>query len=400
MRYRYQAMTSSGAIVEDTIDADSRDEAADALRRQGSMLMQLVAESPSPAAAVVVDAAQRMKERELLLFTRQMKMLLESGSALVTALEAIERQTQRPAAQALIRQVREHVERGGTLSEALAAHPRTFSPVYCSLVGAGEATATLPDVFSRLSDLLQRQQAARKALLGAMAYPAFLTVLSIVVMVVLLTFVVPRFRMLFENLNRPLPYTTVLMFDISSALLTYWPVLVGAFVAVVVGIVLAFRTPWVRNRMWMLLFDVPLLGRVLARFELVRVLRVWSAMLRSNVALLDTIVQSKLAITNPVFRDVLDQLQDSVSAGGHVGDALARARHVDPVIASAVATGEENGRLADAVTFVTEWMDDDNVQLLATLTRIAEPALLALMGLAVGCVSATLFMPLFDMATM
>ncbi len=400
MRYRYQAMTNAGAIVEDVIEADSRSEAAETLRRQGTMLMQLSAEGDAAPPEALPTEPGRMKDRELLLFTRQMKMLLESGSALVPALEAVSRQAQRPAAARLIRQIREDVERGVTLSEALAAHPYTFPPIYSSLVGAGEATATLPEIFARLSDLLQRQQATRKALLGAMAYPAFLSVLSCVVMVVLLTFVVPRFRQLFESLHRPLPYTTVLMFKLSNAMLAYWPLLAGGLIAAIVGVVLAFRTPWVRNRLWTLLFDVPLLGRILARFQLVRVLWIWSAMLRSNVALLDTIVQSKLAITNPVFREVLDRLEEAVSAGGHIGDALTRSKHVDPVIASAITTGEENGRLADAVTFVTEWMDSDNMQILATLVRIAEPALLALMGLAVGCVSAALFMPLFDMATM
>ena len=129
-------------------------------------------------------------------------------------------------------------------------------------------------------------------------------------------------------------------------------------------------------------------------------LRIWSAMLRCNVGLLETITQSRNASGSQVFRQVLDDLEESVESGEHIGAALARSKHIDPIIASAVMTGEQNGRLSDAVEFVTDWLEEDNRQMLTNLTRIAEPALLAVMGLGVGCVSATLFMPLFDMATM
>lgn len=394
-------MTSSGATVENTIDADTQAEAADALRRDGAMLLRMsVDHGAVEKASSGSRRPGRLKARELLLFTRQMKMLLESGSALVPALEAIQKQADRPAMRETVRKLQEHVEGGGTLCDALAAHPRTFSPVYCSMVGAGEATATLPEAFERLSELTMRQQVARKALMGAMTYPAFLITLCTAVMIVLLTFVVPRFRMLFENLNRPLPYTTELMFKFSEALLAYWPAALGAVLVLGVGVVLAFRTQAVKDRMRTLLFEMPVVGRVLARFEFMHVLRIWSAMLRSNVGLLETIAQSKNASSNPVFRRVLDRLEEAVASGGHIGASLAESKHIDPIIASAVATGEENGRLSDAVEFVTDWLEEDNVQMLATLTRIAEPALLSVMGIAVGCVSAALFMPLFDMATM
>lgn len=400
MRFRYQALTISGETVEATLDADTKAEAADLLRRDGKTLLRLNVDNSPVSEKRIARSHQRLKPRELLLLTKQMKMLLESGSALVPALEAVERQSERAEMKTLIQGLRSRVEGGGTLKDGLGAYPQTFSVVYCAMVGAGEATATLPVAFDRLSDLTSRQLTVRKALLGALAYPAFLSVLCVSVMVVLLAFVVPRFRMLFENLNRPVPYSTQLMFEVSQALLTYWPAILAAGLAAVAGVVLALRSASVRERIQATLFDLPIIGRVMARFEFMGVLRVWSAMLRSNVGLLETIAQSKHASSNQVFRRVLDELEECVQAGGHIGASLSQSKHIDPIIASAVSTGEENGRLPDAVEFVSEWLEEDNMQTLSTLTRIAEPALISVMGLGVGCVSATLFMPLFDMATM
>lgn len=401
MVFAFEALTADGRVVSDVIEAGTSTEAAESLRGRGYVVMRVAPTRGDASAAPAhrLSWGGRIRGHDIMVFTRQMKMLLDAGSSLVPALEAIELQSTRPLVRKLVHQIRDQVERGGALSDALGRRPDVFSPVFRTMVAAGEATGGLSEAFARLSDMAIRQQQVRKTILGALLYPTILVVLCVAVIGVLIGFVVPRFHDLFLSLRAPLPVSTQVMFQLSAFAHEYWPVLLGVPILAVVGVYLAARRPDVRRRWDELLLRMPGLGRILGRLMVARVLRVWAAMLRSHVPLLETIRQSQSAIASPVLLDAVRAVEQTVAGGGRVGRTLAQTRLVEPVIASAITTGEENGRLAEAVDFVAAWLDDDNAQLIAAVTRIVEPTLLAFMGLVVGAVAMSLFIPLFDLAT-
>ncbi len=401
MQFVYEAMTGDGRTVHEDLEAASHHEAAESLRGKGLYLMRLEEKQAAPRRAGADRfklGGRAAKTSDLVIFTRQMKMLLESGSAVVPALAAIEQQSAKAAFRAIVRQIREHVEQGGNLSEAFADRPDIFKAVFCSMVAAGEATGTLPQAFARLAQLAQQQQQVRRQLVGAMIYPLVLLVLTSGLAGVLFGFVIPRFRQLFESLNMTLPLTTQIMFEISDKLRAYWPVVLGGVIGLAVAGYLMFRSRQVREKLDVLLLRAPLVGRLIARIVMARVLRVWAAMLRSNVPLLETIEHSKAAVTNAVLLQLVNHVQESVSSGGRIGRVLGDSPLVEPVVVSAISTGEENGRLGEAVEFVSSWMDDDNSQLISGAARLAEPALVVLMGLIVAAAALALFIPLFDIA--
>jgi type II secretory pathway component PulF len=401
VQFTYEAMSSSGQVVIDRIDGNTPADAAEALRANGLTVLELeLARDGIPDDRS--DAPRRrshgVRSGDLMLFTQQLKMLLEAGSALVPALQAVEQQASKPSVRQLVREIRQHVEEGGTLTDALQQRPDVFKPVFRSMVAAGEATATLPQTFDRLNELTMRQQKTRKTVLRALLYPAILSVLCIAVAGVVIGFVVPRFTDLFNNLGSPLPPVTQLLFALSEDVLDYWPVAVAVLAALGVGFVIASRIERLRLRLGMLLLRAPVVGRIVARLIFARVLRIWSAMLRCHVPLLETIQHSRTALTNVAFIALVEEVKEQVMGGGSIGRTLAESELVEPVIASAIRTGEENGRLSEAVDFVSAWMDHDNAQLIASLTRVVEPMLLAGMGLFVGLVAMSLFIPLFDLA--
>lgn len=401
MLFAVEAMRPDGTLVADRINAGSQAEAADVLREKGLMVMRIDAcagKAPRPVAASRGGDA-RVSTRDLILFTRQMTMLLEAGTPMVPALEAAAQQTARPHMKAMLIDLRERVEQGDTLTKALDHYRRVFDPVFRSMVAAGEATATLPDVFSRLCTLTQRHQQTKKMLYGALLYPALLSVMLVGVCCVLLLFVVPRFRTLFESLKRPMPASTVLLFNIANGVKTGWPYIVGALVLAIVAVLIVLRQPALRARLDELILRLPGIGSLATKLCLARVVRIWAAMLRCHVPLLDTVQQSREVVTNAAFLRMLNEIEESVSSGGRMGQAIAKTGLADPVIVSAIRTGEDNGRLADAAVFVSDWIDDDNSRLVQQVTRLAEPLLLALMGVVVGFVAMGLFLPLFDMAT-
>ena len=304
MQFTYQAMTRDGQTLCDGLEAASSADAADALRAKGLTVLRLRAEragNSRPGPRVSKHRARGVHSGDLVLFTRQMKMLLEAGSALVPALQAIEEQTAKPGFADLVQKIRQDVEQGGTLSEAFRERPDIFKPVFCSMVAAGEATASLPESFHRLNELAVRQQQVRRKVIGALVYPAILSVLCAAVAGVVLGFVVPRFTGLFNSLNSPLPTVTRVLFAVSEHALAYWPVGAGALVAAVLGLVIMFKVRQVRRRFDTLILSVPVVGRIASRLIFARVLRVWAAMLRCHVPLLEAIQHSRSSLTNTVF---------------------------------------------------------------------------------------------------
>ncbi len=398
MEFAYEALSTSGRLVRDSLEAADSGEALDNLRSQGLTVLKLEKSAAQPDGMAALGRG-RPGIKDLVLFTRQMKMLLESGAALVPALEAIEKQTLRKSFRRVLRAVREDVESGRTLTESMGDHPEIFNAVFCSIVAAGEATAHLPQAFNLLTELSHRNQKIKRAVVSAMVYPALLSVLLLGVSGVLVGFVIPRFAKLFESLNHELPFITHLMLDAAAGLRVYWPALIAAVGGAVASVVIALRVKHVRQRIDAALLRAPVIGNLIRRLNLARMMRVWGALLRSHVPLLEAVAQSRTAIRNAAFLELVNHVEEEVSSGGRVGRTLAGSPLIEPVLASAISTGEENGRLAEAVDFVAQWLDDENEQLIAGLTKAAEPVLLAFMGLVVGLVALALFIPLFDIAT-
>ena len=401
MQFNCQAIAPDGRLVTDRIDANSPADAADILRNKNLTPLRLDPANSNQNASHTQRPTARggVRSADLVLFTQQLKMLLDAGSALVPALEAIEQQTAKPRVRNLVQNIRLHVEQGGTLADAFNDRPDVFKPVFCTMVAAGEATASLPQAFDRLNELTIRQRKTRKTIIGALLYPAILSLLCVLVAGVVIGFVVPRFSTLFENLNSPLPTVTQFLFGASEGVLDYWPVWVTTLILLVGGCVVVLRTQRLRVRFDALLLKSPVVGRVASRLVFARVLRIWAAMLRCHVPLLETIQHSRTALTNVAFIRLVDDVEEAVAGGGSIGRTLGDSGLVEPVIASAIRTGEENGRLSEAVGFISNWIDNDNAQLIAGLTRVIEPALLATMGVFVGLVAMSLFIPLFDLAT-
>lgn len=398
MLFVYDAVTREGRSVSDRLQADSLSEAAEALRAQGLTIMRLVSTRIADAPDGEPRAATRVSARDLVLFTKQMRMLLDAGAAIVPALSAVESQCGRAGLRRVLESVRQSVEGGASLSEALAEQPGVFKPVFRSIVAAGESTGALPEAFARLSNMTQRAYQVRKSVIAAMVYPLILSVLSLATAGVLLGFVVPRFGMLFKNLNAKLPATTALMIDLSAILRDWWLPAVCALAGGALSLVIAIRQPAVRQQVDLLILRTPLIGRLAARLALAQILRIWSALLNSHVPLLEAIQHSRQAMRNSRIIELLDQVKEVVASGGRMGKALAGNPLVDSTVVAAIATGEENGRLAESVEFVSAWLDEDNEQLIATTLRVLEPMLLSIIGLVVGAVAMGLFLPLFDIA--
>jgi type II secretory pathway component PulF len=343
-------------------------------------------------------AAPGARARELALFARQMSMMLRAGGQVVPALKALNEQPGRPAWHALLHDLVERVAGGAALGEALAHHPRLFPAPLRGIVAGGEATGTLGEAFQRLSTLLENRQRTRKKVLSALAYPALLLVMAGSVVTTLTTFVLPRFAQLFDNLGAPLPALTRIMLGAASGLKTWWPLALGLPLAL-----LAAGVGWARSAAGRIVLAgavlrTPLLGRTVASLKLAQLLQLWAALLRSRVPLLEAITQAQGATHDAAFLKLVDDIAAAVTEGRSMSSVMKQSGLVPAPIVSAIATGEESGRLAEAMDFVGQWLDEENQTLIASLTKVLEPLILVVMGLVVGSVCIALFLPLFDIA--
>jgi type II secretory pathway component PulF len=403
----YEAIDAEGKRKQDTIEASDVKEAVGQLRNKGLFVTGIregqdgrMGASSSSASALDTPAANvRLPLKTLTLFTRQMAMLLQAGSGIVPALAAIKRQTTKPQQAALFAQVIHDLEEGSTLTDAMRKHPKAFSSTYCAVIAAGEASATLTQMFERLAGLVGKRKAMRNKILAAMAYPSLLVMMSISIFFVLLFFVLPRFGQMFEQLGAKVPFSTQLMLDASLLAGKYWWAVLGALGGFLALLIWLVRSP--QGRQWLsnVQTRIPLIGRLMSKLIQGQVFRTMGLLLESRVGVLDTLDLTRGATSNDQFQSLFDDIEQAVTSGGQLASAFEESSLIEPYICQAVRTGEDSGNLGGAVTFCADILDETNTEVINALTKLIEPIILIGMGLVVGTVAIALFMPLFDLTS-
>lgn len=402
MLLTYDAIDGEGRKTTDTVDARDPAEAVDTLRSRG-LYVTNIAEADRPTAAADVasgDAVDvRLPLKRLVVFTRQMAMLLRAGSSVVPAVAAIKRQITNPVHASLFTRIIRDLEEGLTLTEALGKHPKTFSGVYCAIVAAGEASGSLNTMFDRLAEVVVRQRTVRNQILGALAYPALLVVMSGSILISLLFFVVPSFAEMFEQLAVEPPASTRFLLAAATIIQGYWVFFLVAGAILVIGGGLYLVSD--RGRQWIsdMQLALPIIGRMRSLLIQAHVFRTMGMLLESRVGILETLELARRSTRNGRFQKLFQGVEDSVVAGSQVHCAFDESGLIDATICQAIETGEETGELGGALTFCADTLDETNSELITVTMKLLEPLILIVMGFLVGGVAVSLFMPLFDLTS-
>ncbi len=400
----YDAIDAGGRPTTDSIEAQNPKEAVEQLRRKGLFVKKI---TESRASATRRNAALRVKSKgsarlplkPLVQITRQMAMLLRAGSELVPAFSAIQRQLKNANHAALLGRLVSDLEDGSTLSETLRKHPRTFDAVYCAIVAAGEASGNLTEMFERLSVIVGKRRALRKKILGALAYPALLITMCFHIILVLLFFILPRFNAMFVQLGVETPSTTKALLATSEVLRGYWPVmllLAGALAASTAwALTSRVGQQWISDAQLI----IPVIGRLRSRLIQGQIFRTMGMLLESRVDVLDTLDLVRQSTRNRKFQKLFSDLQEAVTSGGRLSTAFESSKIVEPYICQAIYTGEDSGSLGVSMSFCADMLDESNEEFINLVTKLMEPLILIGMGVVVGGVAISLFVPLFDMTS-
>ncbi|MAE66188.1 MAG: hypothetical protein CMJ18_18110 [Phycisphaeraceae bacterium] len=401
MKLSYQAFDPKGREISDVIEADDADDAAEKLRRQGLFVSRIGStgrdlERPPRTRGRRAGRTRRLKH--VAMFARQLHVLVSSGTRLVEGLESLEQQTRDEHWRSVIADVRSRVEEGASLTEAVGQHPEYFDPVCQNLIGAGESTGKMAAMLDRLAALCRKQVQVRHTLAGSMIYPILLVFVSVSVLCSMLLFVLPRFSSLFESLDAPIPPTTQFLMALSYGLRHYWWALLLGIAAVVVGL-----RYWLRSESGKICFDgiilrTPQVGRMARSFATARIARLLGVLLDSHMPLLEVLGLIRGTMGNVYFARLIGTAEDAVTRGEPVSAAFADSDLISPSVCQVVRSGEQSGQVASLLLNLADLMDEENDVLLKSLMSVIEPLILIGLGLVVGFVTLSMFMPLFDLA--
>jgi type II secretory pathway component PulF len=396
----YTAFDRAGSPAPGSIEARDISEAREQLRRQGLFVVTLREAGEQTAAKHAVRVSsfgQGRKLKNVAMFTRQLHVLISTGTPLVEALAALERQTTDMQWRSVLAALRSRVEEGVSLSAAMAAQPDQFNAICRGLVAAGESGGNLDVMLDRLAILTRKQVHVRTAIMGAMVYPCLLVVVALVVLVTLLTFVLPRFTMLFKSLDTALPPTTQLLMYLSDFLIGYW----WAIIIVGGGCGFAFWT-WIKTSagkrsISTTILHTPKLGAMTRNFATAQITRLLGILLQGRVPLLEALQLTRDSTSNHHYIKLLADAGDSITRGETLASAFAQTDLVNPSVCEAMRSGDKSGQLGPLLSTIADFLDEENEVTLRSLTSILEPLILVVLGVLVGFVALSLFMPLFDL---
>jgi type IV pilus assembly protein PilC len=399
LTFTYKVRDKTGAIHEGSTEGSSRDAVVKALRERGLTPMQ-VEEQKSGGFKTEINIpglTDRIKKREVAIFSRQFATMINSGLSLLRSLSVLEDQTSSAALAKVIGQVRSDVERGVGLSAALEKHPRAFDALYTSMVRAGEAGGVLDDTLLRLADTLESAVALRSKIRSAMAYPV--VVMSMVVLVVagMMIFVVPIFVNLYKDAGGELPLPTKVLILGSGILTSFWWIVLP----LVVALTFAFRkwkTTDAGERVWdTFKLKMPVFGGLVHKTAIARFTGTLGVLLRTGVPILQAMEIVRDVSGNVVVGNALGEVQKAVKEGESIALPLSAHAVFPSMVVQMIAVGEETGMVDSMLEKVATFYEQEVNDTVDALTSLLEPILIAFMGATVGGILVALYLPMFNL---
>ena len=398
--FSYRARNAGGGLVEGTLDGAASGSVADVLRGQGLIpvdIRETQARAAKPAEHASAGFMRRVGHIDLLLFSRQMHTLMKAGVPIIRALSGLQDAAVNPEMKRVIGEVRDSLESGRELSQALARHPRVFSPFYLSMVRVGEATGLLEEVFYRLFEHLEFERYMREQVKSALRYPLFVMLAMAAAMVIVNIWVIPKFAQVFANFGTELPMMTRWLLGFSGFMLDYWPhLLAGTIVAAV-----TFRA-WLGTTAGRYAWDrfslrIPVAGKILHKAALSRFARSFALGMRSGVPVMQALSNSAQTVDNAYVARCVDGMRQSVERGESLLRAAIGAGIFTPVVLQMIAVGEESGAVDDMMEEIGGMYRQEVEYELKTLGQQIEPILIVLLGVLVLILALGIFLPMWDL---
>jgi len=396
--YRYKAKNPSGKTVGGLVESQKERDAAVLLRERGLFVYSLKVEKGYLSAfGKFTGRFKKVTFNDIVTFTRQLATMTNAGIPILEALSILKGQTRNPAMTRIINEIIEKVEGGGSFSKAIERYPELFSKIYVSLIKAGEAAGMLNDVFSRLAENLEKTRDFRGKTKGALVYPGIILVGMGIVIFVMMTLVVPKMTALYQDFGMDLPLPTKILIGMSSFLVKFWWVVIGAFVLSFFTLSSWRRTAEGEAFLERLSMEIPIWGNLKKQIILVELTRTLGVLVGAGVPILEALDIVATSLESSSFREGLKEAASKVEKGFPLGLPFEENPIFPRIISQMVSVGEQSGRLPESLFKLSAYFESESDQLVRGLTTAIEPLIMVVLGLGVGFLVISVMMPIYNL---
>jgi type IV pilus assembly protein PilC len=393
--FTWEGKTRQGTVQKGEIAANSKEDVLALLRKQNIQPINVTAK---PKEIKLSFGAPKVKDKDIVIFTRQLATMIDAGLPLVQCLDILGSQTENKTLQKTVNQVRTDVESGATFADALKKHPKIFDALYCNMVAAGEAGGILDTILGRLAAFMEKFAKIKGQIKSAMIYPAIILFVAVAVVSLLLVVVVPMLANIFVEAKMQLPFPTRIVMAFSNFLKGWGGLsLLLAAVGIFVGLKQFRKTEQGLRTTDGIALKVPVAGSLIQRVAVAKFTRTLGTLLTSGVPILEGLLIVSRTAGNKVVEEAILATRQSVSEGKTLADPLGRAKIFPAMVVSMISVGEATGALDNMLNKIADFYDDEVDSAVAALTSMLEPMLMIFLGVVVGFVIVAMYMPIFQM---
>ena len=388
----------SGIMKSDRIEAQSEAHAKSVLLSRGEHVVNLKELSTSQAAQIADrSSGKKPPIDEVASSIRQLSILIRAGVPLVESIMGLAEQVKSPSLQDALNTIAHDVSQGSALSDCFARHPKVFPRLAVEMAGVAEAGGNLADAVGKLADHIETGAEITQKIKSALAYPIVVMCISIITVLVMVTFILPRFTKLFSRMGAKLPITTQILISISHAMTGYWYLFIGGTIVIVFAIKKYLSTPDGKRNFDALVLKLPLIGDIVSKIVLSRVLACMATLLGSGVPMIKTLETSGAAANNEVIKDALLRASRDVAEGNATSQSLKTAWIFPALVLQMVSSGERTGELPTMLDYVCAIYDRETEVKVKSLTSIIEPIMIVLLGIVVGFIAMSVIIPIYSL---
>jgi type IV pilus assembly protein PilC len=403
--YAFRAVDLAGVPSRGEVDAESKSQVSEQLRERGLIVLDVSEKNEAFRFEKLFDRFRGIKMRELAVFARQFATLVASGMPMLRSLYTLEDQTEDERLKGAIEGVRQDVEAGSSLADAMERRPQIFDPLFRAMVRSGESSGRLDEALDRVAYQLEKMDELRRQIRSALMYPAFVFSVAIVIMLAVVIFIVPVFVKVFKDVvkdqpgvSSQLPLMTRITEGVSNGITGYWFIWLPVLAGLIVGFIQWRRTEWGRMQWDRVKLRLPFhIGDVVRKVAVARWSRTFAGSVSAGVPILQSIKLVGKTSGNVLIESAMDDVYDSVKSGGTIAHPIERSDVFPPMVGHMVSVGEESGQLEQMLTKVADFYEAEVDAKVKALTALLEPVMIVIVGAMVGFIVISMYLPLFSL---
>ena len=397
-KYRYNTIDRSGRPYTGVLEADNMEAVRAKFTELNYHVVGITEVAASSSSSGFLKRLSRVKQKELVLFSRQFATMIDAGLSVLKCLDILQRQTKDAVLREALAAIRHDVNGGSNLTDALGKHPRVFSKLYVNMIRSAEAGGILDQILDRLATFLEKEEDMRQKVKSAMMYPIAVGIVAGVVMAVLMLLVLPQFKTIFHEMGiTHLPVTTQMMLGLSSALKNYWYVFLVCIIGLYVGIKVYAKTETGALHIDRIRLQLPIFGDITLKVAVSRFARTFGTLISSGVPVLRALEITTDTSGNLVLAQIINRARVSVSEGEKISDPLMSSRFFPVMVTQMIAVGEETGRLDQMLVKVADFYEAEIDATLKGLASLLEPIMIVGLGVMVGFIAVSVITPIYTL---